>query len=67
MKKCVSYVWRGGAVVACWTHNPKVGGSKPSLAKHSGKHSDKHSDKHIFLINLIKYLNTLIKYFFKRY
>ena len=55
MKYYVIIVWRGGAVVACWTHNPKVGGSKPSLAK--------DSDKHIFLINLIKYLNTLIKYF----
>ena len=24
---------RGGAEAACWAHNPKVGGSKPSLVK----------------------------------
>jgi hypothetical protein len=25
---------QGGAVEACWAHNPKVGGSKPPLVTH---------------------------------
>jgi hypothetical protein len=33
-----NYLKRGGAGEACWAHNPKVGGSKPPLAKAMTNH-----------------------------
>ena len=42
-------ICRYGAVEARWPHKPKDGGSKPSTGK-------------LFIINLINYLNILIKF-----
>ncbi len=33
-------IYRGGAEEACWAHNPKVGGSKPSLDKTKKHHKN---------------------------
>ena len=42
---------RGGAEAACWAHNPKVGGSKPSPVKAmTNHHCTKYKNKnHIFI------------------
>ena len=40
---------RGGAEEACWAHNPKVGGSKPSPVKAvTNHHCNKYKNIHLF-------------------